>query len=98
MINQVLEGVEDVVLLGDFNHGPAIPGVQWQAPLLYGLMTANGYFSANVLWCGHCTYCLENSLASSLTVSDKIIDHIYLPVCKRSTVVRVDVSLYSVAR
>ena len=92
VIHKVVEGKSDVILLGDFNHGPASPGLVWESPLNYGLMTARGLFSVNVMWCGQCTYCSENYFVLKASIT---IDHIYLPTSKASAVVRVDVSYWS---
>ncbi len=94
-IKQIHELVEDesrIVLLGDFNHGPATPGLNWKLPLSYGLMTARGLFSANSLWCGQCTFCPQTENVLTGSSLGRIVDHVYLPTGRISAVIRVEVS------
>ncbi len=96
-VKTVLEFVErenQVILLGDFNHGPATPGLIWTQPLNYGLMTARGLFSVNALWCGQCTFCAQENIFAADS-DDAIIDHIFLPTSRISAVVHVEVSALS---
>lgn len=78
------------ILLGDFNHGPTIatlPGVSsvlYEMPFNYGYVNARGYYSPNVLLDRRCTICSEN-LAVSIT--SRIVDHIYVPVTSSDRVV-----------
>ena len=88
-IHEVVESTSSIILLGDFNHGPATPGITWNVPLNFGLMTARGLFSANALWCGQCTYCTDNILTGGSP--NYLIDHIYLPTSRVSDVIRVEV-------
>ena len=65
--------------MGDFNHGPASPGMTWKAPFHYGLMNARGFVSPYVLYNGRCTFCGTNPLvARQGFIGDRIIDHIYV--------------------
>ena len=86
-----MENTSSIILLGDFNHGPATPGITWRSPINFGLMTARGLFSANALWCGQCTYCTDNILTGG-GFPNYLIDHIYLPTSRASDVIRVEVS------
>ena len=81
------------VLLGDFNHGPALPGIAWELPLNYGLMTAQGLLSATVTFCGQCTYCSDNILAAADQCPHLLIDHIYIPANQITSVKKVEVSI-----
>ncbi len=81
-----------MILLGDFNHGPAIPGCEAEASLNYGLMVSNGMLSATVQWINQCTYCEDNTLLVNVTRANLVIDHIYLHASKASAVVEVSVS------
>jgi len=67
------------VLMGDFNHGPAVPGkTTWRLPFHYGLMNARGFYSPYVLGDGRCTWCVENAQAALFEPSNLIFDHIYI--------------------
>ena len=79
------------VLLGDFNHGPALPGITWELPLNYGLMTAQGLLSVTVTFCGQCTYCSDNILAAG-NQYPLLLDHIYIPANQITSIKKVDVS------
>ena len=90
---QLLNLVEqhaDIILLGDFNHGPAVHNSTWRAPFNYGLMNARGLVSVNTVWCAQCTICKENPFSADQDI--QVIDHIYVPVTWLSKVVRVSVS------
>ena len=78
------------ILLGDFNHGPAVHNTTWTAPFNYGLMNARGLISVNSVWCAQCTFCKDNPLTNGQ--DNLIIDHIYIPVTWLSRVVQVTVS------
>ena len=66
--------------MGDFNHGPASPGVTWDLPIHYGLMNARGFVSPYVLYDGRCTFCVANPfVARQGFTEDHIIDHVYVP-------------------
>ena len=85
------------ILLGDFNHGPASPGnITWEAPFLYGLMNARGFYSPYVLSDGRCTFCTSNPTTSPFP-SDILIDHIYLPTNMKERVISSRVSWGSAA-
>ena len=68
------------ILMGDFNHGPASPGVNWEFPFLYGLMNARGFVSTYVMANGQCTWCINNPMVARdrQYAIDMIIDHIYV--------------------
>lgn len=87
------EEINNVVLLGDFNHGPEIPGGQAEAPSNYNLMVSTGMFSATVSRLNCCTYCEDNTLLVNETRTNLIIDHIYLHSSSKSAVVEVNVSI-----
>ena len=92
-IHKIVEntGRNKIVLLGDFNHGPATPGLQWILPVNYGLMAARGLTSVNSLWCSLCTFCSSNVL--TVEDEDSIVDHVYLPSSLVSAVVRTEVGI-----
>ena len=83
----VVESNSNCVLLGDFNHGPATPGLSWYLPLNYGLMTARGLLSISATFCGQCTFCNDNILTGGFP--DVHIDHVYIPANQISSVRRV---------
>ena len=87
VIHEFVEDNSNCVLLGDFNHGPATPGLSWYLPLNYGLMTARGLLSISATFCGQCTFCNDNILTGGS--SDIHIDHIYIPANLISSVRRV---------
>ncbi len=89
-LHEEVEGESRIVLLGDFNHGPATPGLHWEVPTNFGLMAARGLFSVNALWCGHCTFCNDNVLTGG-AFPDLLIDHVYLPTGRASSVIRAEV-------
>ncbi len=61
----------NVVLMGDFNHGPVTESTAgWTFPLHYGLMTARGLLSPYALFNGDCSYTFHNWCG--------VIDHIYV--------------------
>lgn len=88
-----MEGKSDIILMGDFNHGPAIPGLEADAPQVYELMVSTGLFSATVEKFGQCTYCKDNVLIGNER-ANLILDHIYLSINRAPAVVRVEVSLW----
>lgn len=67
-----------VVLLGDFNTGPAVPaaGLQAEVPASHDRVIAAGYTdpAAEV---GLCTYCGDNTM-NEPEAGQKLIDHAYL--------------------
>jgi len=79
-----VEDNSNFVLLGDFNHGPATPGLSWELPVNYGLMTARGLLSVGALFCGQCTFCNDNVLTGGTL--DVHIDHIYIPANQISSI------------
>ena len=87
VIHEFVENNSNCVLLGDFNHGPATPGLSWYLPLNYGLMTARGLLSISATFCGQCTFCKDNILTGG--IPDGHIDHIYIPAYQISSVRRV---------
>ena len=90
-VTKLLELVEkhpNLVLLGDFNTGPAIHNLSWVAPYNYGLMNARGLVSVNSLLCGECTICKDNPLAQG---KETILDHVFVPVSLLPFVRRVKV-------
>ncbi len=96
-VKTILEFVErenQVILLGDFNHGPATPGLPWELPLNYGLMTARGLFSVNAVWCGQCTFCAQENALAAPTGFTGVIDHIYLPTSRISAMFHAGVSTF----
>ncbi len=86
----LVEQHDNIILLGDFNHGPAVHNTTWRAPFNYGLMNARGLISVNSVWCAQCTICKENPFSADQNI--QIIDHIYVPVTWLSRVSRVSVS------
>ena len=88
VIHEFVEDNSNCVLLGDFNHGPATPGLSWYLPLNYGLMTARGLLSISATFCGQCTSCSDNILTGGQLL-DIHIDHIYIPANQISSVRRV---------
>ena len=84
VIHEFVEDNSNFVLLGDFNHGPATPGLSWELPVNYGLMTARGLLSVGALFCGQCTFCNDNVLTGGTT--DVHIDHIYIPANQISSI------------
>ena len=79
--------VDTSILLGDFNHGPAVatsPGaseIGWSKPFHYGLVAARGFISPYLLYDGRCTFCSENPGTSFFSPPETsfIFDHIYIP-------------------
>ena len=65
---EVINTKDTPILLGDLNHSPASPGINWCLPFHYGLLNARGLVSPYVLEDGRCTFCSENL----------ILDHIYI--------------------
>ena len=91
-ILEIVENTKRIILLGDFNHGPATPGdITWEVPTNYGLMVARGLFSVNALWCGQCTLCSDNALTGGRP-NNLLVDHIYLPTSRASALVYVEVN------
>lgn len=67
------------ILLGDFNHSPASPGITWSLPFHYGLVNARGLVSPYVLEDGRCTFCKDNPSEAAFGFPfDHILDHIYI--------------------
>lgn len=93
VIHEFVESKNNFVLLGDFNHGPAAPGISWELPLNYGLMTARGLISVGAVFCGQCSYCRENILSGDAW-PDVLLDHIYIPSNRISSVRNTEVSRY----
>ena len=89
VIHEFVEDNSNFVLLGDFNHGPATPGLSWELPVNYGLMTARGLLSTNALFCGQCTFCNDNVLTGG--TPNTLIDHIYIPANQISSIRKVSV-------
>ena len=87
VIHEFVGSTSNCVLLGDFNHGPATPGLSWLLPLNYGLMTARGLLSISATFCGQCTFCNDNILTGGFP--DVHIDHVYIPANQISSVRRV---------
>ena len=94
MIHEFVENNSNCVLLGDFNHGPATPGLSWYLPLNYGLMTARGLLSISATFCGQCTSSSDNILTGGFP--EVHIDHIYIPANQISSVRRVMVRILPV--
>ena len=92
VMHKIVEKSSHLILLGDFNHGPALPGMGWELPLNYGLMTAQGLLSLTVTFCGQCTYCNDNILAAGDQYPHLLIDHIYIPANQIASVKNVEVS------
>ncbi len=90
---EVVEGESKLILMGDFNTGPATPGISWEVPTSFGLLAARGLFSVNALWCGHCTFCQDNILTGGL-FPDLLIDHIFLSTNRASAVISSEVCSY----
>ena len=92
-VTKLLELVEkypNLVLLGDFNTGPAIHNLSLAAPYNYGLMKAQGLVSVNSLLSGECTYCKDNPLTQG---HETILDHVFVPVSLLPFVRRVEVCI-----
>ena len=65
--------------MGDFNHGPASPGITWELPFHYGLVNARGFASPYVFYDGRCTWCVTNPLVGAQGFTENlIIDHVYV--------------------
>lgn len=91
---EILVGLEEPVLLGDLNHGPALQGNQtWELPFHYGLVNARGFISPYVILDGRCTWCgaRDNPAAASSFPFDETIDHVYLLVDSYPRVQHVEV-------
>lgn len=75
---EVVTSVENPILMGDFNNGPASPGTNfaWELPFHYGLMTARGFVSPYILEDGRCTFCVDNPSVDF--PSNLVIDHVYV--------------------
>ena len=75
---EIVDSIETPILMGDFNHGPAIPreNVVYIFPFHYGLMNARGFVSPYVLLDGRCTLCTENPAV--LAMVNQTIDHVYI--------------------
>ena len=74
-----IENLQAPVIMGDFNHGPAPPGVTWDLPFHYGLMNARGLVSPYVLDDGRCTWCVANPLVPAQGFTENlVIDHVYV--------------------
>ncbi len=95
VIHRTVEGTNDAILLGDFNHGPPLPGCVADFPQNYRLLTSGGFFSATVQHLGLCTFCADNLWLKDEVRTDLVLDHIYLHPSKQTSVVRVDVSAKS---
>lgn len=80
LLFEIIVSLDEPVLLGDFNHGPAFTGtVPWEFPFHYGLMNARGLISPYVFLDGRCT--VGKCGGSGREASDgtpKVIDHIYI--------------------
>ena len=85
-----MEKYPNLVLLGDFNTGPAIHNLSLAAPYNYGLMKAQGLVSVNSLLSGECTYCKDNPLTQG---HETILDHVFVPVSLLPFVRRVEVCI-----
>lgn len=80
------------ILLGDFNHGPSVAtpsqtgvsSIIYELPFNYGYVNARGYYSPFVILDSRCTICSENPAVS---LTSKIVDHIYVPVTSSGRVV-----------
>lgn len=68
------------VLLGDFNHGPAIRNLTAEYPANYQLILDAGFKSPYLTEVGNCTLCADNPLggAAGSIKADRIVDHIYV--------------------
>ena len=87
-----IENLQTPVFLGDFNHGPAPPGITWFLPFHYGLMNARGLVSPYALADGRCTWCVSNPLVTAQGFTENlVIDHVYVTtaVYKRVKTVKV---------
>ena len=88
---------DNSVLLGDFNHGPALAtspdtsNISHVMPFQYGYVNARGYYSPYVLMDGRCTFCAENP--NVRVSSSEVIDHIYIPVTASSRVISAKVKV-----
>jgi endonuclease/exonuclease/phosphatase family metal-dependent hydrolase len=81
-INELNDFVEEVggahkVLLGDLNTGPALEGIQSEAPEGYAALIDAGWSSPYVEMDGRCTFCSDNPLIASADDDDnRLIDHV----------------------
>ena len=74
-----IENLQTPVFMGDFNHGPAPPGVTWELPFHYGLMNARGLVSPYALADGRCTWCVSNPLVTAQGFTENLVlDHVYV--------------------
>jgi hypothetical protein len=83
------------IIMGDFNNGPAPPGVNfvWQLPFHYGLINSRGFVSPYVLEDGKCTFCTS---VSEFT-KDFLLDHIFVTTASyKGRVLSSEVYLYIV--
>ncbi|MEL6346909.1 MAG: endonuclease/exonuclease/phosphatase family protein [Myxococcota bacterium] len=65
-----------VIIAGDFNTGPAGPGLTEELPRSHAALVAARLMDP-AQDVGECTFCADNDLTSDQT-SDKLIDHIYI--------------------
>ena len=94
VLTEILEGAEEPILLGDFNHSPVLPGgISDILPFHYGLMSACGLVSPYVHACGLCTWCGSglNYAAAANVPYDYILDHIYVSALSYDRVLNVEV-------
>jgi endonuclease/exonuclease/phosphatase family metal-dependent hydrolase len=70
-------GGEAVVLMGDFNTGPAGNGYTAEFPAHYAEVTAAGYAVPYVEQGNPCTFCGDNPLVGSDHSGSVLIDHVF---------------------
>ena len=63
------------VVLGDFNHGPAVNGLEGTFSAAFDVMNATGMYNPFLLSIGLCTACVENNVFSN---PGNLYDHIWL--------------------
>lgn len=69
----------DVVMAGDFNHGPAANGARAELPESYAAVLDAGFGDPIVDAGTSCTYCDRNLLNGGTGDSGVLIDHVYVP-------------------
>ena len=91
-------GFQELILMGDFNTGPASSQTTAVSPSLYNLIISEGFVSPFFLLDGRCTSC-EDNILRILTgaTGNLLLDHIFTITAISNNVQSVNVrTMYSI--